>query len=204
MANIKMYKIFGNTSDMFFPPGGTFNIETIDAMRRLGLQIISADLPDEYNFDHSRSNFVSRLIGSNQESNNTVYHMSAMALYKSIDGTSKQLVKHPIEKILADVVQLVQKYGYAGIILHPQDFLKMNADGNFTNIVDENEIRDLSRLIDYITSQNIPIKSFHEVLGQTNHMHLNSESVQDTLHHINMTVAGLNDSKGSSNYMKYQ
>jgi 3D (Asp-Asp-Asp) domain-containing protein/peptidoglycan/xylan/chitin deacetylase (PgdA/CDA1 family) len=172
MANIKMYKIFGNTSDIFFPPYGPFNMDTIQAMHQLDLQIISSTLPDEYNFDHS---FVTGGIARNDESNNTVYHMSAMTLFKS----------HPIENILADVVQLIQKYGYAGIILHPQDFLKMGADTNFTNIVEENEIRDLSRLIDYITSQNIPIKSFHEVLGQINQMYLNSGSLSRK--HIGMS-----------------
>jgi len=177
MANIKMHKIFGNTSDMFFPPYGTFNNDTIEAMRQLGLQIISTDAYNEYIFDNGRSIFVSGASEPNHEANNTVYHMSAMVLYKSIVTgpycstymqmcySKQKLVKHPIEKILADVVQLVRKYGYAGIILHPQDFLKINSEGNLTNIVDENETRDHSRLIDYIASMNIPIRSFHEVLG---------------------------------------
>jgi peptidoglycan/xylan/chitin deacetylase (PgdA/CDA1 family)/3D (Asp-Asp-Asp) domain-containing protein len=177
MANIKMHKIFGNTSDMFFPPYGTFNNDTIEAMRQLGLHIISADLPNEYNFDHGRSNFVTGASEPDHEANNTVHHMSATEYYKSVvtgvrcslssKGCSlaQKLYKHPIEKILADVVQLMRKYGYAIIILHPQDFLKINSEGNFINIVNETETRDLSRLIDYTTSHNIPIRSFHEVLG---------------------------------------
>jgi 3D (Asp-Asp-Asp) domain-containing protein len=150
-------------------------MDTIEAMRQLDLHIISTSSPDENSFEYGRSNFAPRSITSNDESNNMVYDMSAMTLFKSIDPVNKQkLVKNPVENILADVVQHVQKYGYAGIILHPQDFLKMGADGNFTDTVEENDVRDLSRLIDYITSQNTPIKSFHEVLGQINQTYLNS------------------------------
>jgi peptidoglycan/xylan/chitin deacetylase (PgdA/CDA1 family)/3D (Asp-Asp-Asp) domain-containing protein len=186
MANIKMHKIFGTTSDMFFPPYGPFNNDTIEAMRQLGLQIISTDPNDEYIFDNGRSIFVSGASEPNHEANNTVYHMSATINYKSVvtgvrcSVASKscslvqKLYKHPIEEILADVVQGMRKYGYAIITLHPQDFLKMNY--NYNNqlqyetfggkvIVNETETRDLSRLINYITSHNIPIRSFHEVLG---------------------------------------
>jgi len=172
MANTKMHKIFGTTSDMFFPPYGTFNNDTIEAMRQLGLQIISTDAYNEYIFDNGRSIFVSGASEPNHEANNTVYHMSATVNYKSVDNG--KLYKHPIEEILADVLQDMRKYGYAIITLHPQDFLKMNY--NYNNqlqletfggkaIVNETETRDLSRLINYITSHNIPIRSFHEVLG---------------------------------------
>jgi hypothetical protein len=43
--------------------------------------------------------------------------------------------------------------------------MKVDANGNLTDSVDENEINGLSNLIEFILSRNIKIASFSEVVS---------------------------------------
>jgi peptidoglycan/xylan/chitin deacetylase (PgdA/CDA1 family) len=164
MANVKMKTLFGTTSDIFLPPYGPFDGNTIEAMHQVGLKILSSSIPDEYNFDKDQSNFIADGVSRNSSiEKNMIYHMSAMTIFKSLDSKNQKLVKVPLVNIIADVTQNIKEYGYAGIVIHPQDFLIMGADGNFMDKLDESQLKELSQVIDFILSKNIPIKSFHEV-----------------------------------------
>jgi hypothetical protein len=78
-------------------------------------------------------------------------------------------IQTPAGKILAAVDNSIAKYGYAVILLHPQDFAKsmvaVDKNGQYVNLVDLNEITDLSHLIDSILSKNIHISSFSKIVG---------------------------------------
>ncbi|HEU5120849.1 MAG TPA: polysaccharide deacetylase family protein, partial [Candidatus Nitrosocosmicus sp.] len=47
LANKKMVKLFGNSSDIFIPPENAFNSATIESMEKVGLRIISSDMYNE-------------------------------------------------------------------------------------------------------------------------------------------------------------
>ena len=78
-------------------------------------------------------------------------------------------IQTPAGKILAAVDNNIAKYGYAVIVLHPQDFAKsiveVDKNGQYVNLVDLNEITALSHLIDSILSKNIHITSFSKIVG---------------------------------------
>jgi peptidoglycan/xylan/chitin deacetylase (PgdA/CDA1 family) len=56
-ANDKMQRLFGNTSNIFITPYGTFNNNTIKAMSQLGIRILSAATFSESEFDKNSSVF---------------------------------------------------------------------------------------------------------------------------------------------------
>ncbi len=161
LANQKMERIFGRTSDIFITPYGTFNDATLQAMNRNGLKILSAIFFAEDNFDQGRSVFVAG--GSNNNiANQGIYHLPAFISYKEEDKNT--FIKNSIESILATVSQNIEQYGYSVILFHPQDFMKLDKKGKVTETLDENEIQDLSTLIDSIESKGIHITSFSKIL----------------------------------------
>ena len=164
-ANMKMQSLFGKTSDIFIPPYNVFNNATLKAMKQSGLKIIASDVDEEIKFDKNRSLFIAngKIDVSNDTTNQSIYHLPATAAFKIyING---KWIKTPIKSILGNVTQNIAKYGYAVILIHPQDFVK-SENGHVTNIPDENEINALtSDLINSILSNNIRITSFSKIVG---------------------------------------
>lgn len=162
-ANEKMKLLFGNTSYVFIPPHSLFNNATLSVMSQLGLGIISSDLGTEDNFDQKRSIYNANIKPDNR-SQQKVFHLPATISFNDYTGNS-QRVKNSIENILGNVSKNIETYGYSIILLHPQDFMKLDMKGNLTDMLDENEIKDLSHLIDSILSRNIDITSFSKIVG---------------------------------------
>jgi peptidoglycan/xylan/chitin deacetylase (PgdA/CDA1 family) len=164
-ANEKMQQLFGNTSNIFITPYGTFNNDTIKAMDQLGIKILSAATYSESSFDKNSSIFnANNNYKSNQSQQSTVYHMPAMSFFKD-DLHGKMPIKTPVEKILSDVDSNIKKYGYSVIVFHPQDFVKTDQHGNVVNkTLDIGQVKDLSRLVDSILSKHIQITSFSKLL----------------------------------------
>jgi peptidoglycan/xylan/chitin deacetylase (PgdA/CDA1 family) len=172
-ANAKVQRLFGMKSIVFIPPYDVFNDNTLKAMRGLGIRIVSSGPAEENRFDQNRSVFVANgnkatTIGDNNTDNNgginqsfIIYHLPATIFFK--DFQNGGWVKTPSKDILGNVTRNIAKYGYAVIVLHPQDFAK-SIDGTFTNSIDQNEILDLSKIMDFFSSNNLKITSFHKVV----------------------------------------
>ena len=165
-ANQKMERIFGRTSDIFITPYGTFNDATLQAMNRYGLKILSSVFFAEDNFDHGKSVFVANGKSNTNNNNNNaklgIYHLPATVAYKEEEGN--RFIKNSIESILATVDQNIAQYGYSVIMLHPQDFMILDQKGDVTETLDDNEIKDLTLLIDSLLTKNIEITSFSKVV----------------------------------------
>jgi hypothetical protein len=56
-------------------------------------------------------------------------------------------------ELMKDISASIEHYGYAVVVLHAMDFVKVYDKGQFTNTVDESEIKDLSYLVDYVLSR---------------------------------------------------
>jgi peptidoglycan/xylan/chitin deacetylase (PgdA/CDA1 family) len=161
-TNEKMKHIFGNTSKIFIPPLDKFNNSTLKSMSVLGIQILSSTGYAEARFNNNRSILVADgKTYSDNISNTTMYHIPGTILFKQYANNSWN--KTPLDKILNAVSENIEKYGYAVVVIHPQDFVKVDENGEYGNIVDESEIKDLSRLIDSILSKNIHITSFSKL-----------------------------------------
>jgi peptidoglycan/xylan/chitin deacetylase (PgdA/CDA1 family) len=172
-ANAKMERLFGAKSIVSIPPYDVFNNDTIKAMGELGIKIISSGPAEEDSFDQNRSVFVangSRATTTTITHDNnkgpinksiTIYHLPATIFFKSFDDT--KWVKTPSKDIIGNVTRNIARYGYGVIVLHPQDFAKPVNATTFSNSIDQKEVLDLSKLIDFFLSNNIRIMSFNKV-----------------------------------------
>ncbi len=156
-ASDKMNTIFGQRSQIFIPPYNKFNGDTIGVLQSIGVRIFSSDTSADKN-----PYFIAN--GMNEgRSNMILYHLPAMTSFKNDNGNGTW-IKVPIQTILNDVDDSVNRYGYAVVLLHPQNFAKME-NKIFVDTVDENEIKDLSLLISQIKSEHLKITTFANVVG---------------------------------------
>jgi peptidoglycan/xylan/chitin deacetylase (PgdA/CDA1 family) len=161
-ANEKMKWLFGNTSDIFIPPEDLFDNSTLDAMRQLGFKILSSGIED-YAPDNIKNIFVDNAKAHYGNQNQKIFQVPGMAYFQYIKGN--KMFKKSLDDILQNVTNSIDKHGYGVIVLHPQNFMKLDANGNLTDTLDQNEIKDLSNLIDSILSRNIKIVSFSQLVG---------------------------------------
>src|ERR1051326_1395348 len=163
-ANAKMERLFGAKSVVSIPPYDVFNNDTIKAMGELGIKIISSGPTEEDRFDQNRSVFVAngnRTTTTITHDNNkgpinksaTVYHLPATIFFK--DFENNKWVKTPLKDIIGNVTRNIARYGYGVIVLHPQDFAKPVNATTFSNSIDQKEVLELSKLIDFFSSNNI-------------------------------------------------
>ena len=165
-SNRKMSALFGNTSEIFIPPLNAFNNDTIKAMQQVGMTILDANSSSldelKLNVSSSNNNESQTLPSLPMQSKNFSYLPSTIAF---TDYYQDKPIKNSVQNIFNNVTQSINTNGYAVIIIHPQDFVKIE-NGTFTETLDENETNDLSRLIDLILSNNIRLGSFSEVTGE--------------------------------------
>jgi peptidoglycan/xylan/chitin deacetylase (PgdA/CDA1 family) len=163
LANQKMQTLFGNTSDIFIPPEGEFNNDTLKAMNRNNIEILSNSIYAEDNINEGKS----RLIADTGIANKTggIFHLPNTISFKDYIGD--KWIKNSIETILSNITQDLEKYGYSIIALRPQHFMKIDSNGDLTNSLDKGEVEDLLRLIDSILLRHINITSFSKLVGIT-------------------------------------
>jgi peptidoglycan/xylan/chitin deacetylase (PgdA/CDA1 family) len=159
-ANMKMQNLFRTKSIVFIPPNDVFNNSTLKAMSTLGIRIISSAPYEENAFNQKRSVFVSNNNSSNKSAT-IIYHLPSTILFKAFK--KGKWVSTPLYDIINNVTRNIQRYGYAVVVIHPQDFAK-NMNGTFSNSVDESQISDLSRLMDLLSSKGVHIVPFHKVV----------------------------------------
>lgn len=165
-ANLKMQNLFKTKSIVFIPPLDVFNNNTLKAMDALGIRIISSAPYEENYVNQNRSVFVANHNNNNNinktKSTTIVYHLPSTIFFK--DFENGKWVKTPLNDIMGNVTRNIRIYGYAVVVIHPQDFAK-SVNGVSTNIVDLSQIADLSRLMDLITLKGIHIVPFHKIVG---------------------------------------
>jgi peptidoglycan/xylan/chitin deacetylase (PgdA/CDA1 family)/3D (Asp-Asp-Asp) domain-containing protein len=162
-SNRKMSALFGNASEIFIPPHNAFNDDTISAMKQVGMKILNANYSSFDELELKGNNESQTLSSELMQSKNISYIPSSVSFKDYYGG---QYIQNSVENIFNNVTQSISTYGYAVIIFHPQDFMKIDANGTVTEALDDNPLRDLSNLIDLILSNNIQIGSFSEIIAE--------------------------------------
>jgi peptidoglycan/xylan/chitin deacetylase (PgdA/CDA1 family) len=157
-ANEKMYSLFGVRTTIFIPPSFDFNNSTLDAMRELGIRIISSF--DRFYAHNNQSYLITQGIDPDSTDDKKIFHFPTTIQYSYFD--SKKWNTYPVKRVLLDINKSISTYGYAVITLHPQAFA-MSQNGNLTNSVNATQLGNLKQLIDSIASRNIQITSFYKL-----------------------------------------
>ena len=156
MANEKMQKLFDTTVSLFIPPFNTFNDDTIKAMTQAKLRILSSSTTEDKRVsDYFVANGEGRL-----DDGRVVYHMPDVVGFSVVEG--ELWIRTPNEEIIKAVDNSVAKYGYAVVLLHPQNFVVVQ-DGKPTTDVDYDAIDDLARLVKLFAA-NYKILTFEKVV----------------------------------------
>ena len=75
---------------------------------------------------------------NNNETQQIVYHLPDVSIFKVEQNHTR--IQTPVGKILAAVDNSIAKYGYAVILIHPQDFAKsivaVDKNEQYVNLVD--------------------------------------------------------------------
>jgi glucose/arabinose dehydrogenase/peptidoglycan/xylan/chitin deacetylase (PgdA/CDA1 family) len=168
-ANERMQTIFGKKSDIFIPPFNKFNNDTLDAIKELGIRIISSSIMDQYRFDLGSSIFISNAKKQNSSTPQVIYYLPYTTDFKDFIGRSQ--IKFPIEVVAKNIDANIEKYGYAIVLIHPQSFIKLDQSGHFiSEDADKSQMnmkdtKDLEYLINLLTQKGIVISTFHKLSG---------------------------------------
>jgi len=177
LANAKMMKLLGNTSDILIPPYNHFNNVTLGALHELGFKILSAgSLPDHevYHFSTKAQSFNS----------SKIYHLPQLAEFphsRAVELNYFSTVSK--EDIMRDLFRNLKTVGYGVITLHPQDFAQRDKNQHFfntNNSVNRTEIEQLSELLDNLDAQNIKITNYYDVTGLPPRKFLSNENASVT------------------------
>jgi peptidoglycan/xylan/chitin deacetylase (PgdA/CDA1 family) len=166
MADDKLKSIWSRSSKIFVTPYNHYNADTLQAMKELGLKIISADKDTESEVVPEDQLFRA-FSGSDIKDTYGIYHLPNTIGYRSyVEGT---LQKISVDDIIRKVNSRIETYGFAVIMLHPPDFAKIDANGIPTKVPSQQELDDLDALITYYKTQMGPnsvpysIKTFSSV-----------------------------------------
>ncbi len=122
-SKILLRELLGVDVGVFIPPHYEFNSDTILALKEIGYSIISADISRE-GFGEGISSY------------------SASVSYSDFSGGV--WVPRSPESLIVEVMDYVNRYGYAVIVTHPQEFL---VDGK-VDLVLLSGYRDFIRMLD--------------------------------------------------------
>ena len=108
-------------------------------MNQIGIPIISSLNYEENNFDN-KSIFNSKYNIQNEKIKiNNILHIPGTIEFRTYINNSWH--KEPLDNISNAITNNLNHYGYAVIVLHPQDFLKIDKKGNLSKEFDINSIK---------------------------------------------------------------
>ena len=162
-ANQKIKNIFGHTATTLIAPYGLFNITTVKVLKELGIRIISANSSAEYAYDGNRSIFIAKGEIKKNNRHPQIFHLPATVPFKLY--LLGKRIDIPLKAIVARIRNNICRYGYGVIVLHPQDFVKIDENGRLTDILERDNIQLISNLIDLTLSKKISITAFQKLVG---------------------------------------
>lgn len=150
-ANQKIQSVTGITPDVFIAPYNSINNDTFKAVTENNLDMISAnetiDKPP-YPLENA-----------------TLYRFPAVSSFGDLNKNNTSWTNYDQAQIHANILRGLYQYGYAVIVLHPQDF-SMKHKFNYTDTVNSTRIDELSSVIDELRSENIKIVTISEIPDQ--------------------------------------
>ena len=167
-SNERIHKLFGIRPLIFIPPDFDFNNATLDAMRQLGIKIISSD--HWFYSDRNQSNLVTNVTFSHYTANDKIFHFpntveySDFLLNNSKTPPVEQWNTLPVDELLNRINKSISTHGYAVVTIHPQEFA-ITQNGELTNTLNVTELGNLKKLVDSIADRNLRIISFSKLIS---------------------------------------
>jgi peptidoglycan/xylan/chitin deacetylase (PgdA/CDA1 family) len=147
-TNDKINSLFGVVPSVFIPPFNTINNDTMAAFFENNFQYISADvLQDSPSFPIK---------------NGMVYHVPGTGQTGKLVNNNSIWQHYNHQHVFVATIASIQKYGYAVIVLHPQEYaIRIHSD--YVNEVDKNQIQNLGLLLDDIKNSGMKIILLNQI-----------------------------------------
>lgn len=158
-ANNKLYSLNGIRSNIFVAPYNSINSDTLDAMKQIGLQIVSADLSPD-------NGYLPPAFPQLENSSGVLsipYTVNFIDEHRELQSNGKTL-----QKLISEVDLSIAKRGWAVIVLHPQDLALYNTSSSEPTIlptVNETKMDTLRSLINELRTNGKTITSFNALAG---------------------------------------
>lgn len=143
-TNKQINAILGIDSNIFSPPLGKFNNNTLDVLKQNKISYISTTITtDQPNFKSTPihipvTSYISNLLDDDPSINGTI-----------------------VEKMLKNIQAQQEQYGYAIVSMQPPDFAVK--EDEFKNQINEQRIQLLEELISHLKENNIKIVSISDI-----------------------------------------
>ena len=157
----KMQTLWGRGTKIFIPPYNSYDNDTLQATKDIGMKIISSEFDLEI---VPTSQIYKAVSGSDITDSYGIYHLPQEVGFYNYDFDPPH--KNKLSTIESAINSAINTYGYAVVTLHPQDFSVKDANNQPTNQVNQSEITDLNTLIDWVRiTQSYRIKTYSAVTG---------------------------------------
>ncbi|HWY34346.1 MAG TPA: polysaccharide deacetylase family protein, partial [Nitrosopumilaceae archaeon] len=151
-TNDKISNLFGVAPSVFIPPFNTINPDTMAAFLENNFQYISANTTQD-----TPSSFIKNV---------AIYHLPGTAKTGNLNDDNTYWYSENYTQTFVEITDSLQKYGYAIVVMHPQEYSVRQAL-NYSNTVDENQIKQLESLIDEVRNDGINIVTITEIPKHT-------------------------------------
>jgi peptidoglycan/xylan/chitin deacetylase (PgdA/CDA1 family) len=167
-SNDKIHELFGVRPLIFIPPEFEFNNATLDAMRQLGIKIISSN--NWFYLNRNQPQLVTNVTNSNFTAKGEIFHFPNTVQFTNfvLDESKTPPVERwntmPVEQLLTQVNASFSTHGYAVVTIHPQEFA-ITRNGELTNTVNVAELGDLEKFVDSLMDRNFRLVSFGKLVS---------------------------------------
>ena len=147
-TNEKIFEILRVSPTGFIPPFNKINTDTIDILRENKIQYFSANVTQD--------------LPPYDMENASIYHLPATSFTGDLNEENSYWFGTTHKETFAQIQSSLMKHGFAVVTLHPQEYSKR--DGlNFSNEVDQSQIRELEMLINDIENSALDIVTISEI-----------------------------------------
>jgi peptidoglycan-N-acetylglucosamine deacetylase len=152
-TNKKIYDLLDVKPVTFIVPNEKLNNYTFAAAQENGIHYISSDVindPPPYD-----------IYGNNEG----LYRFPETALTGGLNKDKTQWIEHTPEEVLEDVHDSLDKYGFAVVTMHPQEY-SVREGIDFHNEVKMSHIKDLETLLDKLQNEGLQIVTISQIQHQ--------------------------------------
>lgn len=144
----KIISLLGITPSGFIAPYDDINNDTIQALTQKKLGYLSAN----ETMDHPPYPL----------SNVSLYRFPETAEFGAVSDDNTDWVNYTPEHIHAKILRSVIKYGFAVVVIHPQDFSSRHTL-DYTNSINQTRINQLDTVIDLVRNDGMKIVTMSEI-----------------------------------------
>jgi peptidoglycan/xylan/chitin deacetylase (PgdA/CDA1 family) len=162
-SNDKISEVLGVTPQVFITPYNRMNNDTITAMIENGIHIVSANIRDSV---EPFIKYMKMTDVDQSQSNVLIHHFPTTAKTGDLNDDDTEWLGLTHVETLANIRNSIQKYGYAMVMMHPQEFSVR--DGlNFQNKVDMQQLSELELLFDSIRTEGYTIVTISQLASSS-------------------------------------